>query len=214
MLSQTLRGNKFTICIFTHLSYCCCASFNLLTEFFLFARSFCGNIFFLMEENATDMEENVESILWQCDKFGKRETKEFFCAVDVETARCESRWKIPTCHSAWLIGILTMLTLMYSKQFCSSRDIKLSTFTQWASTRQKTACVCRRFYRQSRYLLREAFASVFISNFDEDCWICQETRTIDERKRHATYWIVVEPRLTNNGNSGNWSYRWNRDGNR
>lgn len=30
-ISAGRRENKFTICIFTHLSYCCCASFNLLT---------------------------------------------------------------------------------------------------------------------------------------------------------------------------------------
>lgn len=34
------------------------------------------------------MEENVESILWQCDKFGKRETKEFFSC-----RRCRNRTK-------------------------------------------------------------------------------------------------------------------------
>lgn len=156
MLSQTsenIRGNKFTICIFTHLSYCCCcASFNLLTEFS--SRSFRGKM--LREENATDESEkvfflrrgNVESILRQWDKFGKRKQKEFRPLRDEKQMEIDENSVLPlTSHGS----------LAFWRCWCVFKTVSLrkwnSTFVSQEDKERCCVCACESAFYINRNVL-------------------------------------------------------------
>lgn len=98
--------------------------------------------------------------------------------------RCamKNRWKlmkIPSCHSHHMAHWHFDDADVYSKQFRFANGTR-HLFRK--KTKKDVACVLVKalfISTEMCYLLRWCLCfspCIFISNFDEDCWICQETR--------------------------------------
>lgn len=196
MLSQTskrkkcVRGNKFTICIFTHLSYCCCASFNLLTEKKIpLVALFPGRN--VSVDNANEQGETTMNAKQKCRENLSEMLNQFYDDEETveEAAKTKSfldfnldramrsRWKFPLCHSHGSLAFRMML--MYSKQFYSPN--KNWHLRNWTAV-ERNLLACESLPKKTfSFYFRFQFQWGLLNLSRDSCAWCE---------RDATCWIV------------------------